>query len=262
MRRFDEKVALVTGAGHGIGRASATRLAAEGATVVVTDVDTDAAQAVAAELDNGVALHMDVTDADSVARALAAVTERYARLDVLVNNVGIAGKDSFADIDETEWHRQTDPTLLGAVRCIKACLPQLLAAPGGGAVVSIASVNGMAAVGGTAYSAAKAGLINLTSNLSVEYGPRRQDSIGAEHGWIRFNAVAPGTIRTRAWDGQGDRLDKLAQLYPMGRVGEPDDIAAAVAFLASSDASWITGVTLPVDGGFLTGPATMFQSLR
>ncbi|MGH8791965.1 MAG: SDR family oxidoreductase, partial [Stackebrandtia sp.] len=133
------------------------------------------------------------------------------------------------------------------------------------AVVSISSVNGLAAVGNLPYSAAKAGLINATQNLAVTYGRRRQDAIDAESGWARFNVVAPGTVRTRNWTQRGprqlERMRQLERLYPAGRVGEPEDIAAAVAFLASDDADWITGVTLPVDGGFLAGPMTFFDQL-
>ena len=110
--------------------------------------------------------------------------------------------------------------------------------------MTIGSVNGLAAFGSHPYSAAKGGLEILTKNLAAEYGRRG----------LRFNLVAPGTIRTRVWDDQPGALDRLTKLYPLGRVGEPDDIAAAVAFLASDDAAWITGTTLPVEGGILTGP--------
>ncbi len=117
--------------------------------------------------------------------------------------------------------------------------------------MSISSVNGLAAFGEVPYSAAKAGLGLLTRNLAVELGP-----VG-----IRVNVVAPGTVRTRVWDGQTGGADRLRPLYPLGRVGEPADIAAAVAFLASDDAAWITGVTLPVDGGALAGPAQLMSLL-
>jgi meso-butanediol dehydrogenase/(S,S)-butanediol dehydrogenase/diacetyl reductase len=266
MNRFEGRVALITGAARGIGRASALRLAAEGASVVIADLDEDAARSTVDELaQSGLAARCDVTDPASVDAAMAATQRRFGRLDVLVNNVGVSGAGTLDELDDAEWARQVEPTLHGAIRCIGACLPLLLTAPGGGRVVSIASVNGMAAVGEIAYSAAKAGLINASRNLAVEYGPRARGTTDADCGWVRFNVVAPGTIRTRAWTQNGPdqlaMLQKLPALYPMGRVGEPDDIAAAVAFLASDDAAWITGVTLPVDGGFLAGPYTVFDLL-
>jgi meso-butanediol dehydrogenase / (S,S)-butanediol dehydrogenase / diacetyl reductase len=130
------------------------------------------------------------------------------------------------------------------VRCIRAVLPQMLIASSG-SVVTIGSINGLVAARSEPYSAAKAGLQNLTLNLAARY---------AEHG-IRFNLIAPATIRTRVWDNQPDELKRLTSMYPLGRVGTPDDIAAAVAFLASDDAAWITGITMPIDGGLLAaGP--------
>jgi NAD(P)-dependent dehydrogenase (short-subunit alcohol dehydrogenase family) len=135
------------------------------------------------------------------------------------------------------------------VRLIRACREALIASKG--SIVMVGSVNGVAAYGEPAYAAAKAGLTLLAKNLAVELGPAG----------VRINVVAPGTVRTRVWDHQGGP-DALAPLYPLGRVGEPADIAAAIAFLASDDASWITGVTLPVDGGSLAGPlATMSRLL-
>lgn len=254
--RFDGRVAFVTGAGHGIGRAVAERLAAEGARVVAADVDVDAA----AEVREGMAAHgsggsiavdCDVHDTDSVNRAVGRAVSELGRLDILVNVAGASMPFArLEDVADEDWNRIVDLNLTGAMRCIRAALPQLRA-QGSGSIVSISSVNGMAAFGEEPYSSAKAGLLMFTRNLAVQLGPTG----------IRVNAVAPGTIRTRVWEGQDGGADRLTPLYPLGRVGEPSDIAAAVAFLASDDASWITGVTLPVDGGALAGPAQLMPLL-
>lgn len=251
MQRFAGRVAFVTGGGHGIGRAVAHRLAGEGASVAVTDLDREAAERVAAEVTGSIegstafALTCDVTSRESVDASVAASMARFGQLDVLVNTAGGgAAEPPFPEADDSLWQQQLDLNLMGTMRCIRAALPHLLASPHGGNVVSIGSVNGLSAFGGYPYSAAKAGLQSLTQNFAAEYG--RQG--------LRFNLVAPGSIRTRVWDNQPDSLARLRAMYPLGRVGEPEDIAAAVAFLASDDAAWITGVTLPVDGGILTGP--------
>jgi meso-butanediol dehydrogenase / (S,S)-butanediol dehydrogenase / diacetyl reductase len=251
MRRFEDRVAFITGAAHGIGRATAHRLASEGAAVVVTDVEGDAAEEVASALTAGgspaLAHPCDVARAEQVEAAVAAATARFGRLDVLVNNVGVATDTAFEDLGDEEWLRQVDPTLNGAVRCIQATLPHLLKAPGGGAVVSVGSINALAAFGNEAYSAAKAGLVSLTQNLAMRYARKG----------VRFNLVAPGTVRTRIWQRRLAKdpgvLERMTSLYPLGRIGEPEDIAAAIAFLASADAAWVTGTVLRVDGGVLAG---------
>lgn len=245
MQRFDGRVALVTAAGQGIGRAVAHRLAAEGAAVVVTDVRRDGADSVAAELTGpgALAIECDVTSRDDVDAAVSAAVERFGRLDVLVNNAGgCIVTTPFEQTSAEDWHRQLDLTLVGAARCIQAALPHLFETRGN--VVTISSVNGLAAFGNIEYAAAKAGQEIMTKNLAARHG-----STG-----VRFNVVAPGTIRTPNWDGQQEALAEFARLYPLGRIGEPEDIAAAVAFLASDDAAWITGITLPVEGGVLAGP--------
>ena len=249
MKRFDGRAAFVTGGAHGIGRAVALRLAQEGAAVTVADIDMDAAQAVADEVTlagvAALAVACDVTDRASVDASVAAAVDRFGRLDVPINVAGGGVVEPpFEETPDEVWQRQIDLNLTGVMRCIRAALPHLLAAPDGANVVTIGSVNGLSAFGGYPYSAAKAGLQSLTQNFAAQYGRRG----------LRFNLIAPGTIRTRVWDDQPGALDRLHKLYPLGRVGEPEDIAAAAAFLASDDAAWITGVVLPVDGGILTGP--------
>ena len=239
---------MITGGGYGIGRACALRLAGEGARIAVTDLDEPAARAVAAELpaqdsDDHRAYRMDVTDSDSVTRTVDGAAAALGGLDVLIN---VAGGDTvhgaFEETEDEVWARMFDLNLLGVVRCCRAAVPHLRRSTRTPAIVTISSINGLTALGSEPYAAAKAGLSSLTGNLAASLG---RDG-------IRVNAVAPATIKTRVWDGQPGGADRLRWLYPLGRVGVPDDVAAAVAFLASSDASWITGHVLPVEGGLLT----------
>ncbi|TDW15144.1 SDR family NAD(P)-dependent oxidoreductase [Kribbella kalugense] len=249
--RFEGKVALVTAAAQGIGAAVARRLADEGASVVVTDLQEDKLGEVAAGIGaRALPLRVDVTSRDDVDAAVAAAVERFGRLDVVVNNAGgCIVQSAPEDTTDDDWRAQLDLTLVGASRCIQAALPELVKNRGN--VVTISSVNGLAAFGNIEYSAAKAGQIAMTVNYAARYG-----SLG-----VRFNVVAPGTIRTPNWDNQPDTLERLSKMYPLGRIGEPEDIAAAVAFLASDDAAWITGHTLPVEGGVLTGPTVLNPAL-
>jgi meso-butanediol dehydrogenase / (S,S)-butanediol dehydrogenase / diacetyl reductase len=250
MRRFDGRTALITGGGHGIGRACAARLATEGAAVAVADIDVDAAADVTDELTasgaRAISVTCDVTDERSVTAAVGTVVATFGGIEVLVNT---AGGDALAadpdNPDDDHWRRMLDVNLLGVVRCVRSALPQLLSAASGASVVTIGSINGLVAARSEPYSGAKAALQNLTLNLAARY---------AERG-VRFNLVAPATIRTRAWDDQLDELERMTTKYPLGRVGTPDDVAATVAFLASDDAAWITGITIPLDGGLLAaGP--------
>ena len=244
--RFRGTNAVVTGGAHGIGRACAMRLAAEGALVAVADLDQATARVVRDHLQDALGSHlalaMDVTDSSSVEQAIGRAADELGQIDVLVN---VAGGDTehgrFEDIDDEVWTRMLALNLLGVVRCCRAAIPHLRRSARDPAVVSVSSVNALTALGSEPYSSAKAGITSLTTNLAASLGPDG----------IRVNAVAPGTIRTRVWEGQEGGADRMQRLYPLGRVGEPEDVAGAVAFLASSDAAWITGHTLPVDGGLL-----------
>ncbi len=245
--RFDGSTAFVTGAAHGIGRACAERLAHEGARVAIADVDEVDAEEVATALTRGardphLAIHLDVTDPVSIERAVQRAVDQFGRLDVLVN---VAGGDvehgGFECITDEVWGRMWELNLMSVVRCSRAAIPHLRESSRNPAIVTVSSINALIAVGSEPYAAAKAGISALTLNLAVSLAPAG----------IRVNAVAPATIRTRVWDDQQGGADRLREMYPLGRVGEPEDVAAAVAFLASADAAWITGHTLPVDGGLL-----------
>jgi NAD(P)-dependent dehydrogenase (short-subunit alcohol dehydrogenase family) len=248
--RLEHHVAFITGGGSGIGRATALRFAAEGAAVAVFDRHEEAAASVAAEIADagGAALAVpgDVTDLAALETAVAAAAERLGSVTTLVANAAISQGDDPLTIDEATWDRTVSIVLKGVFLSAKAVLPGMVAA-GRGAIVTISSVNGQTGIGEEPYSAAKAGVINFTQNLATRYGANG----------IRANCIAPGTIQTPIWQPRVDRdpdvFDRIARWYPLGRVGQPEDIANAALFLASDEAAWITGAVLNVDGGLMAG---------
>ena len=232
--------AVVTGAGNGIGRAVAERLAAGGADVVVVDVDSAAAEAVAAAV-GGRAVACDVTDEAAVA-ALAAAVGRAGPIDILVNNAGIWRSHTLAESTVDEVDAVLRVNVVGSWLVTRALLDTF--GPGGGAIVNLTSV--LAELGGVGrgiYPASKAALVALTKQMAAEYAPRG----------IRVNAVGPGLVLTDGTAGEfadpGLRATIGASL-PLGRLGEPGDVASAVAFLSSPQAAYITGQVLYVDGGW------------
>ncbi len=251
--RLEGSVVLVTGGANGIGRATVARLHAEGARVVIADVEVDRAEElVDVDPQRRFAVLCDVTDRASVDAAVATAVERFGGLDALVTVAGGSmAQPDFLDLPDETWHQLLDLNLTGTMRCVRAAAPHLFESRRGPAIVFVSSVNGLAAFGDEAYSAAKGALAILAKNLAVRFGPRG----------VRVNVVAPGTIRTRVWDDQPGSLSSLERAYPLGRVGEPAEVAAAIAFLCSADASWVSGITLPVDGGVLAGPAFVLGQL-
>jgi NAD(P)-dependent dehydrogenase (short-subunit alcohol dehydrogenase family) len=252
MGRVEGKVAVVTGAAHGIGRASATALAAEGARVALGDVDEAGGEAAArAVVDAGgdaVFVRTDVTRLADLEALVATAVERWGRLDVAFNNVGVAIGGSAGEMSEADWDRVLDVNLSGVWRGMRAAIPEMLRA-GGGSIVNTSSVQGhVGFVGWAGYAASKGGIDALTRQAAVEYAPRG----------IRVNAVVPGTILTAMNEGILQEVEdpdalmaEWESMHPLGRVGTPEEVAAAVVFLASDESSFVTGESLRVDGGMI-----------
>lgn len=248
--RFDDKTVFVTGGGSGIGRETATRCADDGATVVVADVDREAAEETAAAIreagGEAVSHQLDVRDADAVERAINGTIEERG-LNVLVNNAGISHpREDMEEVDPETRDRVIDINTKGVWNGCRAAIPHLKA-QGSGAIVNTASLAGLIGMpGGAAYSLSKGAVVNFTRAIAAELG---------SHG-VRANAVCPGVVETPLVTGDRDPeewpdlRDRMAEEYPLGRLGKPADVANAIGFLASEEAAWITGHALVVDGGY------------
>lgn len=249
MMRFSERVAVVTGAGSGIGQATAVRLSREGADLVLVDQSEAGlaeTQGMLSEDARVMSRVMDVSDETQVKKLVRDTLKTFDRIDVLCNNAGIAGQHPpITEQDEAEWQRILDVNLIGPMLFIKHIAPHMQARRQG-AIVNTASVAGIrSGAGGNAYSASKAGVINLTMTAACDLGGDN----------IRVNAVCPGLVETGMtqpvfnYARTHDKAHKLGSRCELRRYGAPEEIAAAILFLASDDASYITGQALPVDGG-------------
>lgn len=243
--RFTGRVAIVTGGARGIGAATALRLAAEGAKVVLADYDPSVATTAAGL---GVALKLDVTSPDAGERLARLALDSYGRIDILVNNAGIGGSKSLALSDDALLARLIDTNLTAVLRVTRAVVPHLTRP--GGRIVNVSSIFGLVGYPGTTgYAVAKAGIAQFTRQLGGELAPEG----------ILVNAVAPGVIET-AMTEQHLKNPHYRKLQvgptPVGRVGQPEEIAAVIAFLASDDASFVCGTVLPVDGGYMAARHT------
>ena len=246
--RLEGRIVAITGGAMGIGRATALLFAEEGATVALADVEIDGADAVVKEIvgrgGRAMAAGVDVGDAGQVQAFVDRVVAEYGRLDVMFANAGIAHSARVLEHPEAQWHRVLRVNLTGVFLCCQAAARQMVR-QGGGRIITTASINGFRGVENlVGYNVAKAGVIELTKTMAVEL---------AQHG-IAVNAIAPAQIDTRLTRTLPEEARRRrTERIPMGRFGEVEEVARAALFLASDDASYVTGHTLAVDGGYLAG---------
>jgi NAD(P)-dependent dehydrogenase (short-subunit alcohol dehydrogenase family) len=249
--RLSGKVALITGAGSGIGAETAKLFAREGAAVVVNDIVRDKAEAVANHIQESggraVPAMADISAAAQVSEMFSLARQTFGGLDILVNNAYFTVNDvTIVDLDENDWDRTIAVCLKGPFLCTKQAIP-MMRLRGGGSVITLSSVNALFGVGETAYTAAKGGLISLMRLVAAEYGE-----------WnIRSNIICPGTIATGAcmdyWNRFPRGFEKLKDMYPLRRIGMPQEVAQYALFLASDESGFVTGSTHVIDGGLLAG---------
>jgi meso-butanediol dehydrogenase / (S,S)-butanediol dehydrogenase / diacetyl reductase len=251
--RLDGKVAIITGGGSGIGKATAEFFAREGASVVIGELHGDRAESVAGGIKNSggnaLPIQIDVTDSLAVDEMTARTIEAFGKIDILVNNAGASFKQDLLKIDDADWQASLDLILTAPFYGTRSVLPHMIERKAG-SIINISSVRGMSATGEEGYSAAKAGLINLTLNTAVRYG---------KHG-VRANAICPGAVKTGlsgSVESTPESEAVVAKRHPLGRMGQPEDVAWCCLYLASDEASWVTGAIIPVDGGLIAGPLAM-----
>jgi NAD(P)-dependent dehydrogenase (short-subunit alcohol dehydrogenase family) len=254
---FKGKVVAITGAAGGIGQSLCRYFAGQGAHIAAIDKSPSLECFMQESWKESIkTTHavIDIGDWATVTEAFVNLSSVLGPIDILINNAGFSSHPTFARTDPESWQYEVNGNLNGAYYCAHAVLDGMKA-KGGGSIVAVGSVNGLGALGDPAYSAAKAGMISLTKSLALEYGRFN----------IRSNIVLPGTVRTPLWERRAAKdpsvLETLRKWYPLGRIVDPDDVAHAVAFLASDAAAAITGVALPVDCGLSAGNIVMAREL-
>lgn len=249
--RLENKIALITGGGTGIGAATARLMAQEGASVAVTgrriDPLEDVVKSIADSGGHAVALPGDLTNPDDCRRIVDETVQRFGRLNILVNNAGTSTVGTALETEEEQWHLVMDTNATATFMMCRCALPHIITA-GKGSIVNISSVSGIRGNSRrVAYNASKGAVCNLTKNLAVDFGPKG----------VRANAILPGLVETdmpkyfMTLDGRpwAQVVDEALPKYPIGRIGTPEDIAYCAVFLASDEAAWITGQMIAVDGG-------------
>jgi NAD(P)-dependent dehydrogenase (short-subunit alcohol dehydrogenase family) len=247
MRRFEGKVALITGGGSGLGRGSAVRLAEEGASIAVADINPEGGQETVRQVE-GVGgrarfILADTTKTEDVRRMVTETVEAFGRLDVLFPSAGVGAGGDVVETTEEYWDRVLGLDLRGVFLACKYAIPEMRK-NGSGAIVLVSSIGGLLGNWGASFCAAKGAIVNLTRQMALAHATDN----------IRVNCICPGYIATPIIQGilnDPERLEKASARHPMGRIGQPEEVAAAVAFLASDEASFITGAILPIDGGYL-----------
>lgn len=248
--RLTDKRAVVTGAAHGIGEATARIFAGEGARVVLVDVDADAGRQAAESIreTGGTAdfLEADITDPQAVVHLVQEANRLLGGIDIWMNNAGGGRGDDALDVEPHRWQADLDLNLTSHFLCCRSVVPVMVSG-GGGSIINVSSVNALWGIGAFGYSAAKAGLISFTKNVAVAHGPQG----------VRANVICPGTIDTETVGGYWERKlggkEKLLDWYPVRRLGRPEDIAYLAVYLGSDESTFVNGATLVIDGGLTAG---------
>ena len=248
--RLKDKVALITGAGSGIGRAVVNLFACEGASVVASDISLDNARAAIRDIEGAVALSGDVSNAEDAERMVQAAVNEFGRLDILVNSAGVTARNALPEgaSPEAVWDKVIDVNLKGTYLVSWSAVPEMEKS-GGGSIVNLASTMGLVGypvgLGGgfNPYPPSKGGVVQFTRTLAIDSARKN----------IRVNCLCPGYIETNmtsALTGNPETMSKLTELHPMGRLGRPEEVASAALYLASDDSTYVTGAALTVDGGY------------